>query len=263
MDYRIITILLIIFVFLFPPAVLPQSEPQEEKYEAIVSEIKEEGKIEVGPGVFQPFQKAEVKITNGLMTGKTVIAQQGGPIVSNDSQKMKIGDKIIISRIKKFDGSDQYFFLEYVRRTPLIFLSLIFIFAIAAIGGIRGLSSFLGLIISFIVLLKYIIPGIAQGGNKVNNKLSFGELFKSALNIGRDHIASLVNTLVLAYAGASLRLLLLFSVAGSEPLSILLNKEMVVSEIVRTLVGSLGLVSAVPVTTFIAAGFAKSEISKS
>ena len=70
------------------------------------------------------------------------------------------------------------------------------------------------------------------------------KLYGAAVEIGRDHIASTVNTLVLAYAGASLPLLLLFTQAGRRLADV---------EVVRTLVGSIGLVTAVPVTTALAA----------
>jgi uncharacterized membrane protein len=77
-------------------------------------------------------------------------------------------------------------------------------------------------------------------------------LYRAGLRIGRDHIASTVNTLVLAYAGASLPLLLLFSVAGAG-VGEVLTSEVVAQEVVRTLVGSIGLVASVPVTTALAA----------
>ncbi|ATZ25626.1 YibE/F-like protein [Streptomyces lavendulae subsp. lavendulae] len=77
-------------------------------------------------------------------------------------------------------------------------------------------------------------------------------LYRAAIRIGRDHIASVVNTLVLAYAGAALPLLLLFSIANSSMGSVA-NSELVAEEIVRTLVGSIGLVASVPVTTALAA----------
>ncbi|MEU2155496.1 YibE/F family protein [Streptomyces sp. NPDC019396] len=77
-------------------------------------------------------------------------------------------------------------------------------------------------------------------------------LYQSAIRIGRDHIASVVNTLVLAYAGASLPLLLLFSIAQSS-VGTVANSELVAEEIVRTLVGSIGLVASVPLTTALAA----------
>ncbi len=78
------------------------------------------------------------------------------------------------------------------------------------------------------------------------------ELYRIALRIGRDHISSTVNTLFLAYAGAALPLLLLFSEAG-QSLGSIATRELVAVEVVRSLVGSIGLVSAVPISTWLAA----------
>jgi uncharacterized membrane protein len=77
------------------------------------------------------------------------------------------------------------------------------------------------------------------------------DLYRSALRIGRDHVGSTVNTLLLAYAGASLPLMLLF-VLSDQSLGTVANSEVVAVEIVRTLVGSIGLVAAVPATTWLA-----------
>ena len=78
------------------------------------------------------------------------------------------------------------------------------------------------------------------------------DLYRSALNIGRAHIASTVNTLVLAYAGAALPLLVVFTLAD-RPMGEIVTGEIVAEEIVRTLVGSIGLVASVPITTGLAA----------
>jgi len=77
------------------------------------------------------------------------------------------------------------------------------------------------------------------------------ELFRPALDIGRDHVSSTVNTLFLAYAGAALPLLLLFSEA-QQSVSGVATREVVAVEIVRALVGSIGLVASVPVSTLLA-----------
>ncbi len=77
-------------------------------------------------------------------------------------------------------------------------------------------------------------------------------LFRAGLRIGREHVSAAVNTLVLAYAGASLTLLLLFAGSGQGPLDTV-TTELVAQEVVRALVGGLGIVAAVPVTTSIAA----------
>lgn len=85
-----------------------------------------------------------------------------------------------------------------------------------------------------------------------NRDLGHHRLFAAGLRVGRDHVASSVNTLLLAYAGAAMPLMLLFGLSGQE-LGIVANSEVVAVEIVRTLVGSLGLVAAVPITTWLAA----------
>ncbi len=88
--------------------------------------------------------------------------------------------------------------------------------------------------------------------HQANPAYGFARLFPAGLRIGRDHIASTVNTLVLAYAGASLPLLVLFTLSNRD-LGGVLTGELVATEVVRTLVGSLGLVAAVPLTTALAA----------
>jgi len=88
--------------------------------------------------------------------------------------------------------------------------------------------------------------------HEANPSLGWRDLYRAGIRIGRDHIASVVNTLVLAYAGAALPLLLLFSIAQSSVAAVA-TSELVAEEIVRTLVGSIGLVASVPVTTVLAA----------
>lgn len=89
--------------------------------------------------------------------------------------------------------------------------------------------------------------------------LTTRELVTSGIRVGRDHIASTVNTLLLAYVGASMPLLLLFS-ASSQSLVDVANSEVVATEIVRTLTGSIGLIAAVPLATILAALVAPTEL---
>lgn len=86
----------------------------------------------------------------------------------------------------------------------------------------------------------------------VDNTLTVREIFARSMRIGQDHIAATVNTLFLAYTGASLPLLLLFAL-GRGNVPYLLNAEFVTEEIVRTLVGSIGLIAAVPISSLVAA----------
>ena len=89
--------------------------------------------------------------------------------------------------------------------------------------------------------------------SKANATLGFSELYRAGTSIGREHIASLINTLALAYVGASLPVLLLFSINQEMPWWVIVNSEFVAEEIVRTLVGSSTLLFAVPISTWIAA----------
>ena len=85
-----------------------------------------------------------------------------------------------------------------------------------------------------------------------NHELSTRQLMISGLRVGREHIASTVNTLLLAYAGSSIPLLLLFAVS-EQSLGDVANSELIAIELVRTLCGSIGLVAALPITTYLAA----------
>jgi uncharacterized membrane protein len=93
---------------------------------------------------------------------------------------------------------------------------------------------------------------------RANPAMPFRRLFGLALEVGRDHVSATVNTLVLAYVGAALPILLLFS-AADLGVGDAANLEVVAKEIVATLVGSIGLISAVPVTTGLAALLAVRE----
>ena len=119
--------------------------------------------------------------------------------------------------------------------------------------NLRGLI-LAGIIIGVLGILDDITvaqAAVVEQLHQANLKMEFRQLFFRALQVGQDHIASMVNTLVLVYAGASLPLLLLF-VDSPRPFSEVVNYEIIAEEIVRTLVGSIGLVLAVPLTTGLA-----------
>lgn len=96
---------------------------------------------------------------------------------------------------------------------------------------------------------------------RANKKLDFSELYKRGMRVGRDHVASLVNTLVLAYAGANLPLFILFVMGDGTPAWVLLSSEIIAEEVVRTLIGSMGLVAAVPLTTALTAYWVSNRYS--
>lgn len=267
------------------------------------------------------------------------------------------GDLILVGKAEPGQGTDPYYFLDYNRRLPLVALAIMFAIVVILLSRWHGLFSIVGVAISMLVLIFFVIPAILDGSSPLavaivgaaaimfvnlylahgfnartttailgtmislavtgtlavifvelgrftgfgseeasflqlsadqinleglllggivigtlgvlddvtitqasavwelhaaNRGFEFRNLYRSALRIGRDHIASTVNTLVLAYAGASLPLLILFSVSGRR-LGDVLNSEIVAEEVVRTLVGSIGLVASVPITTALAA----------
>jgi uncharacterized membrane protein len=111
-----------------------------------------------------------------------------------------------------------------------------------------------GMIIGMLGVLDDLVTSQASAVfelHHANPDFGFRGLYNSAMRIGQDHVAATVNTLVLAYAGASLPMLLLFSLARGD-YAFLVNYAFIAEEIVRTLVGSLGLIAAVPITTAIA-----------
>jgi len=134
-------------------------------------------------------------------------------------------------------------------------------FLVSALGpdiNLRGLVLG-GIIIGALGVLDDICVGQASAIFELinaNRDLGWRQLFRRSLNIGRDHIAAMVNTLLLAYVGASMPLMLAFTIY-QEPIWRRINREPVAEEIVRTLVGSLGLVLAVPITSLIASLMAR------
>jgi uncharacterized membrane protein len=116
-----------------------------------------------------------------------------------------------------------------------------------------------GIIIGSLGVLDDICVGQASAVFELvnaNRNMSWTALFRSGLNIGRDHIAAMVNTLLLAYVGAAMPLMLVFSIY-QEPLWRRINREPIAEEIVRTLVGSIGLVLAVPIVCLVASLMAR------
>jgi uncharacterized membrane protein len=94
--------------------------------------------------------------------------------------------------------------------------------------------------------------------SKANPSLDSKELYKRGVSVGKEHISSLINTLFLAYAGASLPLLIVF-VQSDIPAWVLVNNELIAEEIIRTVVGSTALVLAVPITTLLASKYLRAS----
>jgi len=301
-----------------------------------------------------PCETAQVLVHNGPDRGQVVSVDQLG---FAGLPTLRVGDKVLLVRGVSTNGTATYGFYDFQRSRPLTLLALVFALVVVVVGRWRGLGALVGLGITWLVMIRFILPAILEGkdpvavslvgaaiivlvvlfvahgvnertatavlgtlvslvaveiiahlavhgsalsglGNEQTGFLqgfvanvrvqglllggivigSLGvlnditvtqasaiweihdanptrgrfDLYRSGMRVGRDHIASTVYTLVLAYAGAALPILLLFTLA-SQPLSQVVTAENVAEEVVRTLVGSIGLVLAVPLTTALAA----------
>ena len=148
---------------------------------------------------------------------------------------------VIITKLNG-SGDENVMFLMQLMETPI---------------NLRGLLLG-GMIIGALGVLDDLVTTQASAVfelHHANPSFGFRNLYASAMRIGQDHVAATVNTLVLAYAGASLPMLLMFSLARGD-YGYLINFAFIAEEVVRTLVGSLGLIAAVPLTTVIAIFFA-------
>lgn len=357
----LLAIFFTVFTFLSPNTFAQQEQPQEETLEATITNILEEKEIELMDKK-QLYQKLELLVTKGSLRDKKIIIESGNIPLAN-LQKYKTGDEVIVNYSKDFEGKDNFYITDYIRRNSLFWLFAIFIVLTVLIAKWRGLTSLFGMALSFLIIFIFILPNISKGTDPVqtailgslfiipisfylshglnkkttvaivgtvisliitgvlaslfveaakltgfaseeagflqvakqgainmkglllagiiigvlgvldditisqsaiifqlknaNPKLELGELYQRAMNVGQDHISSMVNTLVLVYTGAALPLLLLF-INNPHPFSEIINYEIIADEIVRTLVGSIGLILAVPITTFIASLVAES-----
>ena len=328
---------------------------------AEVNQIIDEGDVDLG-GFTQKYQVARITILEGEYTGIPMEIDYGKRQVRSDDYMLKAGDKIIVTISKTPDNVVNAYFVDYVRITPILWLTLFFAIAIVLISQWKGIRALLSMVFSLYIIIGYIIPNILNGEDPLtisiigsiillgvslyltygwtlkthaavlsmvlvliitgalaglfvvfaklngsgdenvmylmqlsdtpinlrglflggliigalgvlddlvttqaaavfelhhaNHELGFRGLYSSAMRIGQDHVAATVNTLVLAYAGASLPMLLMFSL-GHGDYGYIVNFSFVAEEIVRTLVGSLGLIAAVPLTTVIAIFFAQ------
>ncbi len=143
--------------------------------------------------------------------------------------------------------------VDFAHITGLASEDVTFLRATAGELSVRGLL-LAGIVIASLGVLDDLTVSQAStvmALRAANPALGAGEMFRHGMSVGHDHIVATVNTLVLAYAGASLPVLLIFSLADT-PFSSAINSEVVASQIVATLVGSMGLIAAVPITTGLA-----------
>ncbi|MBU0707596.1 YibE/F family protein [Patescibacteria group bacterium] len=368
-NNRIIKVLLfitvpIISVFLLLPLYgHAQTENTDDIFEAKVVGIIEEKVLVREDGSENIQQNLKLLGLTERWQGKEFNFNGIGELDVINSNVYKVGDHVLVNHLENSDGQSVYYIVDYIRRSNLYLLALVFAIIVIAIGKWKGLKALISLIGSFTIIMGFIIPNILNGHSpliigligtlailvfviyitegfnlkshisvlsificlfftyilsiiftsvthltgmaqeeimylvgighgtinfkgllltaiiigtlgvlddvvisqvtsarqiiKANPSLSRGKVFSMTFEVGKSHLASMVNTLFLAYAGASLPLLILFSLNQPPFLSFsqVINNELIATEIVRTMVGSIGIALAVPISTFLAAYF--------
>ncbi len=322
---------------------------------ARVLSIIEEGTMPA-EGEDQPYQIVDLLVLEGDYKGRQFTLDYGRQHVLARNDLLIKDQEILVSVSEIPDGSVFVYFVDYIRLLPILLLTLVFVVVCVSVSGWKGISSLIGIGISIVVIIYYIIPQILNGQNPIlisllgsllfltitqylvygwtlkthislaailiaivftgllavisveftrlngmgeesamflmqqndqmnlknlliagmiigalgilddlvlgqtstviemyraNPDMTLRERYIRSMNVGKDHIAATVNTLVLAYLGASLSLFLMFSTSDVR-FTNLINMNYMAEEIVRTLVGTIGLFMAVPITTFLA-----------
>lgn len=144
---------------------------------------------------------------------------------------------VIVANFTGF-ATEEAFYLNLNTKGTLDFTGLL-------LGGI--MIGVLGVLDDIAVTQAAVVRELYNSAPHLSRK----EVYRKALGVGKEHVGALVNTLALAYTGASLPLLLLFSSSNTTGISII-NQEIFATEIIRTIVGSIGLILTVPITTLLA-----------
>ncbi|MFO7571620.1 MAG: YibE/F family protein [Gaiellaceae bacterium] len=317
--------------------------------------------------------RVECRVPGALECSRVTVRVRSGPDAGETASftigetradvRLTVGDRVRVYRLEVPEGAqvfgrevDRYGFSDYDRGRPLALLALAFCAVVVAAGRWRGLRALVGLSLSLLIIVAFVVPAILDGRppvevalvgalavmfvtiplahgigakgvaamlgtaaslvltallaslavdavrltgfaseetiylraisgdlsleglllagmiigalgvlddltvsqsstvmalRKANPGLGTGPLIRSALDVGHDHVAATVNTLVLAYVGASLPVLLVFSVGGTS-FGDAVNTEVVAVEVVAMIVGSIGLIAALPITTALA-----------
>lgn len=358
--------LLLIIFLVFPIFVYAQ----ESHYQAKVIEVVEEHEYTREDGSIGYNQYLKLEIFSVQERGKIIEVNNLNSFDIISGRQYKSGDKVLVA---SYDTGETIYYeiTDYVRTGSLFWLGFIFFVLIIIVGKWKGLRALVGLVLSFLIIMYFIVPrildgssplligisgafvilciliyitegwnklahisifsiaislgltavlaviftqqaGLSGGGSdealfligisdqvlnlkgllltgiiigtlgvlddvvvsqvslvaeikSVNPNLSSGEVFTRAMKVGITHIGAMTNTLFLAYAGASLPLLLLFSVHSSPFLKFtdVINNELIATEIIRTLTGSIGLALAAPIATAVAVFMKNSNISVS
>lgn len=330
--------------------------PEQEYSTGVITRILQETQTKTAQDTGYT-QTLEVKEHGSGITRQITVGSDQLPLTL--VQKYRVGEKVVLVSQQDIDGNIQYLIADQYRIPILLWLIGAFFVIVVCVSQFKGIVSLLGMLLSMLVILFFMVPQIVAGANPVvisilsagfigaviiylghgisyrshvslfcmlttlaivgilshvvvrmaylngigdetasylqfvglkninlqglflggiilaalsvlddsvvsqvsviyqlkdlKHSISFNELFLRGMSVGKDHISTLVNTLILAYAGAGLPLFILFTINTGSPAWVSLNDQMIAEEVVRTITGSIGLVLSIPLTTFVAA----------
>ncbi|MBU1036639.1 YibE/F family protein [Patescibacteria group bacterium] len=207
------------------------------------------------PRIFQGANPILISIIGGAVIVFLVIYLTEGRNQKSYLTVISIYLSLIIT------GFLSWFFIKIAALSGTASEEIMFLVDSSKVVDFRGLL-LAGIILGAIgVLDDLVISQLAtvEEIKRADHNLTVKEVYKRAKRVGVSHLASMTNTLFLAYVGVALPLLLLFYIKQPPFMTIgqVLNSEIIATEIVRTLVGSIGLISAMPISTWIAAKYLK------
>jgi uncharacterized membrane protein len=188
--------LFLLVLLLWPISSFAQEQPKEELFKARVIEVIDQKEIvdEAGSVVQQNLR---LEALEGSFKNQEIIFEGINDFQILSSQVYNEGDKVIVNYSRDADSNAIFFVLDYDRSSPIIWLTIIFIFSVLVVGRWKGLRSLIALVLSFVVILKFIIPQILNGANPVMISvigaimiLIFAIYFTQGIN-KKAHIANL------------------------------------------------------------------------
>jgi len=155
-----------LFLLFIPFQAFAQDGVHEEIFKAEVVKILEQKEIKDEIGAYVQ-QNLLLKALSGSFKGQEVTHYGVNDFQILSTQAYEVGDKVIVNYTRDVDGNDIFFVSDYDRTNPIIWLSIIFVLSVLAVGRWKGIKSLLALVISFFVIIKFIIPRIMAGDNPV------------------------------------------------------------------------------------------------
>jgi uncharacterized membrane protein len=164
---KILLTILLITGFIFPSLTLAQdSMGDEEIFKAKVIEILDEEIKERENGTEAVRQKLKLEGLDGSLKDKEFIFEEGEFDILS-TVRYNVGDKVIVNKSFNFEGQEVFYITDRVRSNSLIWLGLLFALAVIAIGRFKGLRALVVLFLTFLIILKFIIPQILLGNNPI------------------------------------------------------------------------------------------------